>query len=52
MAKSITILLYITIFYFNFVSQPEANFTIIECIILVDTFIATHALHEIYYADF
>ena len=34
MAKSITVVVYIMIFYF--VSQPEADYTIIECIILVD----------------
>ena len=34
MAKSITVLLYIT--YILLFSQPEANYTI-ECIILVDT---------------
>ena len=43
MAKSITVLLYITIFYF-FLSQ--ANYTI-ECIIPVDTFI-TNTLQEVY----
>ena len=46
MAKSITVLLYITIFYF---SQPETNY-IIEGIILVDTLIAT--LHEVYIQTF
>ena len=43
MAKSITVLLYITIFYF---SQPETNYTM-EGIILVDTLIATHCMKYI-----
>ena len=50
MAKSITVLLYMTIFYF--VSQPEANYTIIRLFYIVDTFIATHALHEVYIQTF
>ena len=32
--------------FLNF-SQPEANYTI-ECIILVDTFIATHCMKNIF----